>query len=172
MTHRLAVIGAGVMGTGIATLAVASGLPVVLVDLDESTLDRARAAVARQLRLARLMGTLPARTGSDGELATATDLACIAAATAVVEEGIATPDAVDVLFTACLGHRMGPLATADLIGIDNVVDSLTVLLDRTGDGGYLPCGRLRAMVRAGELGRKAGRGFFDYDQPYPRFGDG
>jgi methoxymalonate biosynthesis protein len=80
----------------------------------------------------------------------------------VVEEGIATPAEVDAVFTGCLGHRTGPLGTADLIGLDNVVDSLLILVERTGDEGYRPCSLLVDKVRAGHHGRKTGRGFFDH----------
>jgi methoxymalonate biosynthesis protein len=276
--HRLAVVGAGVMGTGLATLAVGHGVPVLLADIDERALGRARQQVAQQLKLAQLMGKLP-REQAAGELITTTDLADIAPATAViesvierpktkaevlaaasgvvhkgtpvmsgtsaipieeladsvawpadflgahfmnppymirtvevirgprtgdaavaaalsllsvlgqeaivvgdgpgfvinrvlqrmineaariVEQDVAPPKAVDALFTGCLGHRSGPLGTADLIGLDNVVDSLQVLLDRTGDQGYRPCELLLAKVKAGDLGRKTGRGFFNY----------
>ncbi|ASW54764.1 3-hydroxyacyl-CoA dehydrogenase family protein [Plantactinospora sp. KBS50] len=80
----------------------------------------------------------------------------------IVEEGIASPEAVDELFRGCLGHSTGPLATADLIGLDNVADSLVVLWERTGDAGYEPCRLLRSKVAVGDLGRKTGRGFFEY----------
>ncbi|RCG27284.1 3-hydroxyacyl-CoA dehydrogenase family protein [Sphaerisporangium album] len=275
---RLAVLGAGVMGTGIATLAVGYGFPVVLVDIDEEKLVRARASVAQQLRLCQLMGKLPADTPA-GELETTTDVGRVAGASAVIEavterlepkaealtaataavspgtlvvsntsaipidelaqyvarpedlvgihfmnppylirtvelirgprsadaaieaaqrmladlgttpvlvgdgpgfvinrilqraineaarivqDGVATPEAVDAAFTGCLGHRTGPLSTADLIGLDNVVDSLYVLLERTGDEGYRPCDLLVAKVKAGEFGRKTGRGFYEH----------
>lgn len=281
MTHRLAILGAGVMGTGIATLAVGGGLAVTLIDVSEQILDRARAQVTQQLRLARLIGALPAGQ-RPGELTTATDLSRAAGATAVIEavteradvkasvleavstvvkpgtvlisntsaipidelaraivrpgdllgvhfmnpayrittvevvrgprtseaalaaglsvvaalgrepvvvgdgpgfvvnrvlqrminesarivaEGVSSAEDVDALFTGCLGHRSGPLATADLIGLDNVVDALTVLLERTGDVGYAPCDLLLDKVKRGELGRKSGRGFFDYPDP-------
>jgi methoxymalonate biosynthesis protein len=277
--HRIGVLGAGVMGTGIATLAVGRGLSVVLVDVDSGTLAAARAQVYRQLRLARLIGALPAG-GPTGELATGTAVADVADATAVVEsvteraelkatvlaaasaavrpgtllvsntsaipideladatarpeelvgihfmnppylirtvevirgprsgdaamdaaaslltaldrdgvvvgdgpgfvinrilqrmineaarivhEGRATPETVDAVFTGCLGHSTGPLATADLIGLDNVVDSLHVLHERTGDEGYRPSDLLVEKVRDGHLGRKAGRGFFEHE---------
>lgn len=276
---RLAILGAGVMGTGIAALAVGSGVPVVLVDVDAERLDKARTDVRQQVRLAQFMGHLSATT-TPGELETTTDLAKVADATAVieavtermeaksaalagasavtapgtlvvsntsaipidelaghvarpedlvgihfmnppylirtvelirgprssdaaieaakrllaelgqtpvlvgdgpgfvinrilqraineaariVEEGVATPEAVDAAFTGCLGHRTGPLATADLIGLDNVVDSLHVLLERTGDEGYRPCELLLSKVKAGDFGRKTGRGFFEYE---------
>ncbi|MFL6137852.1 MAG: 3-hydroxyacyl-CoA dehydrogenase family protein [Frankiaceae bacterium] len=81
----------------------------------------------------------------------------------IVQEGIATHEEVDALFRGCLGHASGPLATGDLIGLDNVVDSLRVLHDRTGDAGYEPCDLLLRMVAAGDVGRKSGRGFYPYD---------
>jgi methoxymalonate biosynthesis protein len=86
-------------------------------------------------------------------------------ASRIVQEGQADPHAVDALFTGCLGHRSGPLATADLIGLDNVVDSLVVLHDRTGEHGYQPSALLREKVAAGHLGRKTGQGFFAYPEP-------
>ncbi|WP_425546459.1 3-hydroxyacyl-CoA dehydrogenase family protein [Amycolatopsis minnesotensis] len=82
----------------------------------------------------------------------------------VVQAGTATADAVDALLRDCLGHRTGPLRTADLIGIDNLVDSLRVLHERTGDEGCRPCELLLAKVRAGHLGRKSGRGFYQYEE--------
>jgi methoxymalonate biosynthesis protein len=275
VNRPLAVLGAGVMGTGIATLATGTGLPVVLVDVDEAVLAGARARVRQQSRLAALMGVLP-KGQATGELVTTTRVDDIGSAVAViesvtelpelkaevlagasavvapgtpvvtntsaipvdeladavarpadflgvhfmnppylirtvelirgprtgdaalaavrellghlgqtpvcvgdgpgfvinrvlqrmineaariVEEGVADAESVDAAFTGCLGHRSGPLATADLIGLDNVVDSLRVLRDRTGDEGYRPCELLLAKVRAGDLGRKTGRGF-------------
>ncbi|MYY10752.1 3-hydroxyacyl-CoA dehydrogenase family protein [Streptomyces sp. SID4919] len=80
----------------------------------------------------------------------------------VVEEGTATAEAVDALMQGCLGHPTGPLRTADLIGIDNLVDSLRVLHERTGDDGCRPSELLVRLVREGRLGRKSGRGFYDY----------
>lgn len=276
--HRLAVLGAGVMGVGIATLAVGRGLPVVLVDVDGEAARRAGDAVPTRLRLAQMMGQLP-RDVTAGGLTTTTTVGDIDGCTAVVEavteraelkadvisevsaavppgtplisntsavpideqadaarrpedvvgvhfmnppylvrtaelirgprtaeatvrrtaalldalgqrgipvgdgpgfvinrilqrmineaariaeEGLAAPEDVDALFQGCLGHSTGPLATADLIGLDNVVDSLWVLRERTGDHGYEPCDALLRRVKAGDLGRKSGRGFFDY----------
>jgi methoxymalonate biosynthesis protein len=277
-TGRIAVLGAGVMGTGIATLAVGRGVPVVLVDVDPATLDKAAASIRQQTRLGRLMGSFDPGVAA-GELAATTDVTAIAGAFAVIEsvtekadvkaqvltaataavepgtvvvsntsaipidelaqhcaraedvvgihfmnppylirtvelirgprssdaaiasaekllavlgqtpvhvgdgpgfvinrvlqrsineaarivqDGVATPEAVDAAFTGCLGHRTGPLATADLIGLDNIVDSLHVLRERTGDEGYRPCELLVAKVKSGEFGRKTGRGFFEY----------
>lgn len=274
----LAVLGAGVMGCGITTLALGFGLPVVLVDVDEDKLASARRTIARALRLAALMGALPpgvvtgglTTTGSVADVAGAelvieavTEDAAVKAevlaslsgivapdtpvvsntssipigelassvrhpetflgthfmnppylietvevirgertgdaalgrlesvlarlgrkpltvgdnpgfvtsrvlhpmindAVRVVEEGTATPETVDALFVGCLGHRTGPLRTADLIGLDNLADSLRVLHERTGDEGCKPRELLLAKVRAGDLGQKSGRGFYEY----------
>jgi 3-hydroxybutyryl-CoA dehydrogenase len=77
-------------------------------------------------------------------------------------EGIASAEAIDDLFRGCFGHEMGPLATADLIGVDTILHSLEVLHDRFGDSKYRPCPLLRTMVAAGLLGRKSGAGFHHY----------
>ncbi|GAA1106557.1 hypothetical protein GCM10009579_30540 [Streptomyces javensis] len=81
----------------------------------------------------------------------------------VVAAGTASAESVDRLMRGCLGHPTGPLRTADLIGLDNLVDSLWVLHSRTGDEGCRPCDVLLEMVRAGHLGRKSGRGFYEYE---------
>ncbi|CDR05504.1 3-hydroxyacyl-CoA dehydrogenase NAD-bindingprotein [Streptomyces iranensis] len=80
----------------------------------------------------------------------------------LVDEDVATAQDVDRLMVGCLGHRTGPLRTADLIGLDNLVDSLAALYERTGEQRYRPCEQLLAKVRDGDLGRKSGRGFHDY----------
>ncbi|MGC0421407.1 3-hydroxyacyl-CoA dehydrogenase family protein [Embleya sp. AB8] len=80
----------------------------------------------------------------------------------VVEEGRATVEDVDALMEGCLGHPTGPLRTADLIGIDNLVDSLWVLHERTGDEGCRPSELLLRKVAEGNHGRKTGRGFYEY----------
>jgi methoxymalonate biosynthesis protein len=275
--YRLAIVGAGVMGTNITALAVGHGVPVVLVDVDEAVLSKAREAVRLKLRHAQLMGALPG--GPHGELVTSVSLGDVTEATAVIEavtelssvkagvlaevsatvrpgtllvsntscipidelacsvlrpgdlagvhfmnpaylikpvevirgprtgdrameavaglleflgrrglvvrdgtgfvinrllhplinaaamvvaEGIAPAEVVDGLLEGCLGHSTGPLRTADLIGLDNLVDSLNVLYERTGEDSCWPCGLLLEKVRAGDLGRKSGRGFYDY----------
>jgi methoxymalonate biosynthesis protein len=276
--HRLAVVGSGVMGTNIATLATGYGIPVVLVDLGEAVLTKARKTIAQKMRHAQLMGALPAGR-PPGELTTSTSMHDVADATTVieavtelpetkakvlaeasalvrpgttlisntscipidemaasvarpeelvgvhfmnpsylikmvevirgprtgeatmtavtalltalgrealvirdspgfvinrllhplintaamlVEEGVASVEVVDGLLEGCLGHSTGPLRTGDLIGLDNLVDSLNVLYERRGDESCRPCELLLAKVREGSLGRKSGRGFYDY----------
>jgi 3-hydroxybutyryl-CoA dehydrogenase len=80
----------------------------------------------------------------------------------LVAEGVSGPAEIDRLFRQCLGHRMGPLETADLIGLDTVLFSLEVLQEQFGDPKYRPCPLLRRYVDAGWLGRKSGRGFHSY----------
>lgn len=80
----------------------------------------------------------------------------------LVQDGVAGPKEVDMIFTQGFGHAMGPLATADLIGLDTVVDSLEVLYQSYQDPKFRCCPLLRKMVDAGLLGRKSGKGFFNY----------
>lgn len=78
----------------------------------------------------------------------------------LVHEGVASAEAVDTVFRDCFGHPMGPLETADLIGIDTILLSVEVLYDHYADSKYRPCPLLRRMVDAGLLGRKSGEGFY------------
>jgi 3-hydroxybutyryl-CoA dehydrogenase len=80
----------------------------------------------------------------------------------VVQDGVSTPEDVDRIFRECMGHRMGPLATADLIGLDTILYSLEALQDQFGDPKFRPCPLLRRMVDAGRLGAKSGEGFFNH----------
>lgn len=79
-----------------------------------------------------------------------------------VMEGVATAEAVDQVFKLGMAHPMGPLALADLIGLDVCVDIMRVLQEGHGDPKYRPCPLLVRMVDAGWLGRKSGRGFYTY----------
>jgi methoxymalonate biosynthesis protein len=276
--HRLAVIGAGVMGTNISTLATGHGVDVVLVETDASALAAAQATIKQKLRHAQLVGVLPADR-QQGSLTVTASLEDIADATTVVEavtevvevkeqvltaasalvqpgttlisntscisidemaawvkhpedllgvhfmnpsymikmvevirgtrtspeileaavgllstlgreslvindstgfvinrllhplintaamlvqEGVASAEVVDGLLEGCLGHSTGPLRTGDLIGLDNLVDSLNVLYEARGDESCRPCDLMLQLVKDGHHGRKTGRGFFDY----------
>ncbi|MCG0285566.1 3-hydroxyacyl-CoA dehydrogenase family protein [Streptomyces sp. PSAA01] len=82
----------------------------------------------------------------------------------IVAEGTASVEDVDQLMHGCLGHPTGPLRTADLIGLDNLADALRLLAERTGNSTFAPCDLLMEKVRAGDLGRKTGRGFYNYGE--------
>lgn len=276
------VVGAGVMGSGVAHSAAQAGFAVILVDLDDSVLAHAREAVVEAARLRRLLGGGGAVAGADevlGRITFTTDYARLADATFVFEhvperwevkrdvfhrldaickasavlasgtsaipitriasatgspqrvlgihfmnpvplknmveliqgfhtseealdaargilaamgktpvlvrdapgfvtnrvlmvtineavfllqEGVATAEEVDRIFKGCFGHKMGPLETADMIGLDTVLESIEVLRDAFSDSKYRPCPLLRQMVDAGLLGRKSGGGFHTY----------
>lgn len=276
--HRLGIVGAGVMGTNITTLATGFGVPVTLIDVSEDVLAAARQTIKQKVRHAQLLGTLPPGR-VQGELVTSTSLDDVADSTTVIEavveipeakqkvlsaasaivapgttlisntscisidematwvtrpdelvgvhfmnpsymikmvevikgtqtseatlervtglladlgreslvindstgfvinrllhplintaamlvdEGVASAEVVDGLLEGCLGHSTGPLRTGDLIGLDNLVDSLWVLYNARGDESCKPCEGLLQKVREGSLGRKSGRGFYDY----------
>jgi len=81
----------------------------------------------------------------------------------LVHEGVASAADVDEVFRSCFGHPMGPLETADLIGVDTILYSVEVLYEHYADSKYRPCPLLKQMTDAGLHGRKSGRGFHDYD---------
>jgi 3-hydroxybutyryl-CoA dehydrogenase len=79
-----------------------------------------------------------------------------------VMEGVGTPEAIDSVMKLGMNHPMGPLTLADFIGLDVCLAIMNVLHDGFGDAKYRPCPLLRRMVAAGHLGRKTGRGFYQY----------
>ncbi len=79
-----------------------------------------------------------------------------------VMEGVATPEAIDTVMKLGMSHPMGPLTLADFIGLDVCLSIMNVLYEGYGDSKYRPCPLLKKMVAAGHLGRKSGKGFFEY----------
>jgi len=80
----------------------------------------------------------------------------------ILHEGVATADTIDAIFKRCFAHEMGPLETADLIGLDTVLQTLHVLRESVSESKYRPCPLLESMVESGLLGRKSGQGFYRY----------
>jgi 3-hydroxybutyryl-CoA dehydrogenase len=280
MTDRIAVVGAGQMGNGIAHVFAQAGFDVTMIDVSQDALGRGRSAIEKNLDRQVKKGTLDAaaKEATLGRVATNTDLSAAAGATLVIEaatenrdlkfkifgdldrvatdailatntssisiteiaartkrpehvigmhfmnpvpvmqlvevirglatsdqttkrvlefartlgktpvevndypgfvanrilmpmineavyclmEGVGSPDAIDTVMKLGMNHPMGPLALADLIGLDTCVAILEVLQSGLGDPKYRPCPLLRKYVAAGWLGRKTGRGFFAY----------
>lgn len=81
----------------------------------------------------------------------------------IVQEQVASPKDIDDIFKKCFGHKMGPLETVDLIGLDTVVDSLDVLYESYQDTKFRCCPLLKKMVHAGKCGKKTGEGFYEYE---------
>lgn len=80
----------------------------------------------------------------------------------LLQEQVASAKDIDQLFRQCFGHKMGPLETADLIGLDTVLLSIEVLYENFKESKYRPCPLLQKMVDAGLYGRKSGQGFYYY----------
>jgi 3-hydroxybutyryl-CoA dehydrogenase len=283
MTDRVAVIGAGQMGNGIAHVFAQSGVPVTMIDVSEDALRRGRETIEKNMDRQVKKNTLSAddKQAALGRIATSTDLGAVSNATVVVEaatenidlkfrifsdidrmapagailasntssisitqiaaqtkrpelvigmhfmnpvpvmqlvevirglatsdettrrvtdlakavgktpveandfpgfianrillpmineacyalmEGVGTAEAIDQVMKLGMNHPMGPLALADFIGLDTCVAILEVMHDGLGDPKYRPCPLLKKYVAAGWLGRKSGRGFYNYQQ--------
>jgi 3-hydroxybutyryl-CoA dehydrogenase len=80
-------------------------------------------------------------------------------------EGVATAEGIDTAMRLGFNFNMGPLALADMMGLDVVMDWMETLFRELGDLKYKPCPILRKLVREGHLGRKTGKGFFEYPKP-------
>jgi 3-hydroxybutyryl-CoA dehydrogenase len=123
----------------------------------------AEATLATTMELARSLGKTPvAVNDAPGFVANRVLMPMINEAAFAVMEGVATPEAVDAVMRTGMNHPMGPLELADLIGIDVCVDILDVLEAGFQDAKYAACPLLRKMVAEGRLGRKSGRGFYNY----------
>jgi len=121
------------------------------------------ATTARVLDLARAVGKTPVEVNdSPGFVANRVLMPMINEAVYCLMEGVGTAEAIDTVMKLGMNHPMGPLALADLIGLDTCLSILEVLHDGLGDPKYRPCPLLRKYVSAGWLGRKSGRGFYEY----------
>ncbi|HEY2954495.1 MAG TPA: 3-hydroxybutyryl-CoA dehydrogenase [Candidatus Eisenbacteria bacterium] len=113
--------------------------------------------------LARRLGKTPVEVqDSPGFVSNRILMPMINEAAFCLMEGMASREAIDAVMKLGMNHPMGPLALADLIGLDTCLSIMEVLHTGLGDDKYRPCPLLRKMVRAGRLGRKSGRGFYEY----------
>ena len=118
---------------------------------------------ARTLALARSLGKTPVEANDfPGFIANRVLMPMINEAIFCVMEGVGTPEAVDTVMKLGMSHPIGPLALADLIGLDTCLAILDVLHEGLGDPKYRACPLLRKYVAAGWLGRKSAKGFFTY----------
>jgi len=135
-------------------------LALVEVIRAEQTSDETAEAI---VALARALGKTPAEANDfPGFVSNRILMPFINEAAYALMEGVAEPEAIDTVAKLGFAHPMGPLALADLIGLDTCVAIMEVLHDGLGDPKYAPCPLLRRYVAAGRLGRKSGRGFYDY----------
>ena len=119
--------------------------------------------VAAVVDLARELGKTPAEANDfPGFVSNRILMPLVNEAAYALADGVAEAEAIDTIAKLGFNHPMGPLALADLIGLDTCVSIMEVLRDGLGDAKYEPCPLLREHVAAGRLGRKSGRGFYDY----------
>ena len=139
--------------------------PVPVMDLVEvvrapGTSDE---TVSEIVELARELGKTPAEVNDfPGFVSNRILMPLINEAAYALADGVAEADAIDTIAKLGFNHPMGPLALADLIGLDTCVSIMEVLRDGLGDSKYEPCPLLREHVAAGRLGRKSGQGFYEY----------
>lgn len=122
----------------------------------DETLDTARALLTRMGKEGIVVNDSPGFVSNRVLMLTVNE------AIFLVHEGVATAEQVDHLFKSCFGHKMGPLETGDLIGLDTILYSLEVLYEELEDTKFRACPLLKKMVHAGLHGRKSGKGFYDY----------
>ena len=124
------------------------------------TTDETAAAITR---LAEDLGKVPVQANDfPGFVSNRILMPFINEAAYVLLEGVAEAEAIDTIAKLGFAHPLGPLALADLIGLDTCVAIMEVLHEGLGDSKYAPCPLLRQYVQAGRLGRKSGRGFYEY----------
>src|SRR6266851_4896038 len=137
---------------------------MVLVEVIRA-LQTSDATFATTMQVAERLGKKPvAVNDAPGFVSNRVLMPLINEAAYCVMEGVATPEAVDAVMKTGMNHPMGPLELADFIGLDVCVDIMHVLQEGLGDPKYRACPLLKKYAAAGWVGRKSGRGFYNYDQ--------
>ncbi len=176
LTSPLAILASNTSSISITALGAATGRPDKVLGMHFMNpapimslveLVRGQATSDESMRVASDLCVALGKTGVEaadypGFIANRVLMPMLNEAFFAVMEGVGTPDAIDTVMKSGMNHPMGPLALADLIGLDVCLAILTVLTDGLGDPKYRPCPLLRRMVAAGHLGRKSGRGFYVY----------
>jgi 3-hydroxybutyryl-CoA dehydrogenase len=135
-------------------------MPLVEIIRGIATSDETFAAVET---LARAMNKTPVEVNDyPGFVSNRVLMPMINEAIYCVYEGVAKPEAIDQVMKLGMNHPMGPLTLADFIGLDTCLAIMEVLYEGFGDSKYRPCPLLRKMVKAGWLGKKSGKGFYEY----------
>ena len=143
--QKVLVVGSGLMGSGIAQVCAQTGIQVLLYDVSKDA----------------LVNGIKTIDWSVGKFIEAMNL---------VEQGVASVEDIDKGLRLAAGRRMGIFETGDMVGLDVTYGAMKAMFEETGDSRWYPPLLLRRKVKAGHLGRKAGKGWYEYNEDGSRKG--